>query len=57
MARTNITVTMPIEEYEDLKTRANGLDELVKVLERANPDGKSANMTDELRRRILEIYL
>lgn len=53
----NITVTMPIKEYEDLKARANGFYELAGILERANPDGKSAIMTDELKQRILDIHL
>lgn len=53
----NITVTMPIKEYEDLKACANGFYELAGILERANPDGKSAIMTDELKQRILDIYL
>ena len=56
MDKTAITVTMTLKQFEDLKDAWNRLDDLVRVLERANPDGKSAVMTDELRQRILDIY-
>jgi len=52
----NITVTMPIAEYERLKAIEEGFNEHIQMFERANPDGKSANMTKELETFIKEIY-
>lgn len=54
--KSNITVTMPVTEYERLIAKEKGLAEIIGVLERANPDGKSAIMTKELELRIKEIY-
>lgn len=55
MDRSKITVTMPIYEYEELESKADGFDSLIRMLERANQDG-NAIMTDELRTKIEEIY-
>ena len=55
MDRSNITVTMPIYEYEQLESKADGFDCLIRTLERANQDGKAV-MTDELRTKIEEIF-
>lgn len=55
MDRSNITVTMPIYEYEQLESKADGFDLLIRMLERANQDGKAV-MTDELRTKIEEIF-
>lgn len=55
MDKTNITVTMPVTEYERLKAIEKGFNEHIKIFERANVDGK-AIMTDELRLKIEEIY-
>ena len=54
--KINITVTMPVTEYERLIAKEKGLAEIIGVLERANPDCKSAIMTEELELRIKEIY-
>lgn len=56
MENTNITVTMPIEEYNKLKHAEKVRDEWVKMFERANPDGESAIMTAELEQTIKDIY-
>ena len=56
MGNPNITVTMPIEEYNMLKNAERVRDEWVKVFERANPDGESAIMTEELEQIIKDIY-
>lgn len=56
MDKSNITVTMPIYDYEQLASKAVSFDELIRMLERANQDGKAV-MTDELRTKIEEIYL
>lgn len=55
MDRSNITVTMPIYEYEQLESKADGFDCLIRMLERANKDGKAV-MTDELKVKIEEIF-
>lgn len=55
MDRSNITVTMPISEYEQLESKADGFNCLIRMLERANKDGKAV-MTDELRTKIEEIF-
>ena len=56
MDKTNITVTMPVEEYERLKAIEIGFEEHIGMFKRANPDGKSAIFTEELQRTIKEIY-
>lgn len=56
MDRSNITVTMPIYEYEQLESKADGFDYLIRMLERANQDGKAV-MTNELRTIIFQIYV
>ena len=56
MGNPNITVTMPIEEYEMLKNAERVRDEWVRMFERANPDGKSVIMTAELEQTIKDIY-
>ena len=55
MDRSNIRVSMPIYEYEQLESKADGFDCLIRMLERANQDGKAV-MTDELRTKIEEIF-
>lgn len=55
MDRSNLTVTMPIYKYEQLESKADGFDCLIRMLERANQDGKAV-MTDELRTKIEEIF-
>lgn len=55
ISRSNLTVTMPIYEYEQLESKADGFDCLIRMLERANQDGKAV-MTDELRTKIEEIF-
>ena len=54
--KSNITVTMPVMEYERLIAKEKGLAEIIGVLERANSDGESAIMTPELELLIEEIY-
>lgn len=56
MAKTNITVTLPIEEYDRLRDIEKGFNEYNRMLKRANPDGKSAIFTEELKEKIMEIY-
>lgn len=56
MDKSKIIVTMPIWEYEQLTSKADAFNCLIRILERANQDGK-AIMTDELRVKIEEIYL
>lgn len=55
MDKTNITVTMPVEEYERLKNIEKDFKSLIRMMERANKDGK-AEMTKELERYIEDIY-
>ena len=56
MDTTNITVTMPVKEYEYLKAIERGFKEHIEMFKRANPDGESAIFTEELQRTIKEIY-
>lgn len=56
MDKTNITVTMPVEEYERLKAIERGFNEHIDMFKRANPDGESAIFTEELQRTVKEIY-
>lgn len=56
MDKTHITVTMPVAEYERLKAVESNFSELFKMLERANPDGKTAIFTEELQQYIKDIY-
>lgn len=56
MAKTNITVILPIEEYDRLRDIEKGFNEYNRMLKRANPDGKSAIFTEELKEKIMEIY-
>ena len=53
--KTNITVTMPIAEYEKLQDIEKSFNENIRMFERANVDGKAV-MTKELEQRIIEIY-
>lgn len=55
MDRSKVMITMPIYEYEQLESKADGFDSLIRMLERANQDGKAV-MTEELRTKIEEIY-
>lgn len=55
MDKTNITVTMPVTEYERLQGVERSFNDIIRILERANVDGKAV-MTGELMQRILEIY-
>ena len=56
MENPNITVTMPVTEYERLKAIETYYREYIKMFERANPDGESAVFTEELQQTIKEIY-
>lgn len=56
MDKSNITVTMPVYEYERLNEMEQGYNELIRMFERANIDGKAV-LTEELVSRIEEIYL
>lgn len=53
--KKSIKVTMNMEEYEYYKAAERGRNELIKMLERANENGK-ATMTEELKKAIEEIY-
>lgn len=55
MDKSNITVTMPVSEYERLKSVEEGFNRHIKMFERANVNG-TATMTDELKQKIEEIY-
>jgi len=55
MDKTNITVTMPVEEYERLKSIEQGFREHIEMFERANVEGKAV-LTKELEQTIEEIY-
>lgn len=55
MDKKYITVTMSMYDYEQLERKAYSFDRLIRMLERANQDGK-AIMTDELRTKIEEIF-
>lgn len=56
MDKTNITVTMPVEEYERLKAIEKGFNEHIEMFKRANPDGRTAIFTGELQQFIKDIY-
>lgn len=53
--KTKITVTMNMEQYEYYSSAAQGRNQYIKMLERANQDGKAV-MTEELKNAIEEIY-
>lgn len=53
--KKNIKVTMNMEEYEQYENAVIGRNRLIKVLERANKNGK-ATMTEELKTEIEEIF-
>jgi len=55
MDKTKITVTMPVAEYERLKSCEQSLAEYIRMLERANVEGKAV-LTKELEQTIEEIY-
>lgn len=55
MDKTNITVTLPLAEFERLQNIEKNFNADTRMFERANKNGKAA-MTDELEQRILEIY-
>lgn len=55
MDKTNITVTMPVTEYEHLKAVEQSFNDIVRMLEMANVNGEAV-LTDELRRKIEDIY-
>ena len=46
---------MPVTEYEHLENTEIAFKDLIRMLERANVDGKAV-MTDELKVKIEEIY-
>lgn len=56
MDKTNITVTMPVTEYERLKEMEKGFRECIKMFERAYVDG-NPTFTDEIHQMIKDIYL
>jgi len=53
--KSKMTVTMSIEDYEYYSDAALGREAFIKILERANKDGKAV-MTEELETTIEEIY-
>jgi len=53
--KTRIKVTMSLEDYEYYSHAVEGFEKCIKMLERANKDGKAV-MTEELRTAIEEIY-
>lgn len=53
--KSKMTVTMSVEEYEYYSDAVEGVRHYVKMLERANKDGKAV-MTEELKTAIEEIY-
>lgn len=53
--KKNIKVTMNMEEYEHYENAVRGRNRLIKVLERANKNGK-ATMTEELKAEIEGIF-
>ena len=55
MDKKNVTVIMPVTEYEKLQEIEIEFNKIVKILENANVDGKAV-MTKELEEKILEIY-
>lgn len=55
MGKDNITVTMPIEEYERLKWVERLFNGDIRMFENANIDGKAV-LTDQLKERIENIY-
>ena len=55
MGKVEITVTMPVSEYERLKSIERSFLNDIAMFEAANVDGK-ATMTEKLRLRIEEIY-
>ena len=55
MDKSAITVTMPVEEYERLKSVEIAHKEWVRMFERANVNG-IATMTNELKTTIFYIY-
>lgn len=55
MDKTNITVTMPVTEYERLEAIEQSFNDNIRMLERANVNG-IATMTDELKLKIEEIF-
>lgn len=54
--KSKITVTMNMEQYEYYSGAVCGREHFIKMLERANQDGKAV-MTEELKTAIEEIYL
>lgn len=55
MDKMNITVTMPVAEYERLKNIEQDYNKIIRLLERANIKGQAV-MTKELEQTIEEIY-
>ncbi len=53
--KSAITVTMNLKQYEHYEYTESKLNDLIKMLERANKDGVAV-MTDELKTAIEEIY-
>lgn len=54
--KNQITVTMNMEQFEYYTDAAYDREHYLKILERANQDGKAV-MTEELKTAIEEIYL
>jgi len=53
--KSKMTVTMKVEDYEYYSDAVLGREALIRILERANKDGKAV-MTEELKTTIEEIY-
>ena len=56
MDKSNITVTLSLEEFEKLQNIEKAFDNIIRMIERANHRGRAV-MTDELRQLIEEVYL
>ena len=55
MDKTNITVTMPITEYESLRAIEQDYNKIIRLFERANVEGEVV-MIKELEQIIKDIY-
>lgn len=55
MDKTNITVTMPVTEYENLCSIEQSYNKIIRLFECANVEGEAV-MTKELEQIIKDIY-
>lgn len=56
MEKSNITVTMPIKEYERLMAIEKDFFLYMDAFKRANPNGDSVFFTEELQELVLDVY-